>query len=188
MPLTLCAILLWLPSSHASDNWEIEGSHGTLQVQGNLTESACRLDMSSARQDVWMKDTGTARLAVPGDRAAPVAFEMRLTDCLRTQAGQRDGRTGALSWSSVQPTVSVSFHAPADMDNPQLVKAQGVSGLGLRLLDSRGEDVRLGSRGKPLFLTPGHSSLYYTVIPERTSAPLLAGAYRAAVDFQLSYD
>lgn len=41
--------------------------------------------------------------------------------------------------------MTVSFGAPADMDNPQLVKAQGVSGLGLRLLDGRGRDVRLAA-------------------------------------------
>ncbi|EMH4079068.1 hypothetical protein RGI92_002338 [Serratia marcescens] len=76
----------------------------------------------------------------------------------------------------------------ADVDNPQLVKAQGVSGLGLRFLDAGGEDVRLGSRGKPLWLTPGSDTLTYQVAPERTAAPLMAGSYRAVVDSSLSYD
>lgn len=52
----------------------------------------------------------------------------------------------------------------------------------------RGEDVRLGSRGKPLLLTPGQNSLSYVITPERTAANLAAGSYRAAVDFHLSYD
>lgn len=188
VPVTLGTVLMLLPPSHAADNWDVDGANGTLYVHGALTESACRLDMDSARQDIWLGETGTARLEALGAQGTPVAFELRLKDCLRTPASQRDSRTGALVWANDQPAVSVSFRAPADMDNPQLVKAQGVSGLGLRLLDSRGQDVRLGSRGEPLFLTPGQSSLTYTVTPERTAAPLVAGAYRAAVDFQLNYD
>nr|WP_241392259.1 fimbrial protein [Serratia entomophila] len=176
------------PPLHAADNWAVDGANGTLHVRGVLTESACRLEMSSAHQDIWLGETGTARLDALGAQGAPVAFQLRLKDCLRTSASQRDVRTGALIWAPNQPSVSVSFMAPSDMDSPQLVKVRGVSGLGLRLLDSGGRDVRLGSRGAPLFLMPGQSSLTYTVTPERTSAPLVAGGYHAAVDFQLNYD
>jgi len=188
VPITLGAVLMLLPPSHAADNWEVDGANGTLYVHGALTESACRLEMSSARQDIWLGETGTASLETLGAQGSPVAFELRLKDCLRTPASLRDSRNGALTWANNQPAVTVSFRAPADMDSPQLVKAQGVSGLGLRLTDANGRDVRLGSRGEPLFLTPGQSSLTYRVTPERTRAPLIAGAYRAAVDFQLNYD
>ncbi|EPK1857969.1 fimbrial protein, partial [Klebsiella pneumoniae] len=73
-------------------------------------------------------------------------------------------------------------------DNPQLVKVEGVSGLGLRLVDAQGEDVRLGSKGKPLFLRPEQNTLSYAVIPERTLANLNSGSYMAVVDFNLSYE
>lgn len=188
VPVTLGTVLMLLPPSHAAGNWELDGANGTLYVQGALTESACRLEMSSAHQDIWLGETGTARLDSLGAQGTPVSFELRLKDCLRTPASMRDSHTGTLTWAPSQPAVSVSFRAPTDMDNIQLVKAQGVSGLALRLTDVNGRDVRLGSRGEPLFLTPGQSSLTYTVTPERTKAPLVAGAYRAAVDFQLSYD
>lgn len=188
VPVTLGTVLMLLPPSYAADNWDVDGANGTLYVHGALTESACRLEMSSVHQDIWLGETGTAQLEALGAQGTPVAFELRLKDCLRTPASLRDSRSGALTWAPNQPAVSVSFRAPADMDSPQLVKAEGVSGLGLRLRDSRGKDVRLGSRGEPLLLTAGQSSLTYTVAPERTPAPLVAGAYRAAVDFQLSYD
>lgn len=188
VPVTLGTVLMLLPPSHAADNWEVDGANGTLYVQGALTESACRLEMSSAHQDIWLGETGTARLEALGAQGTSVAFELRLKDCLRTPASLRDARTGTLTWAPNQPAVSVSFRAPADLDNPQLVTAQGVSGLGLRLTDPQGRDVRLGSRGEPLFLMPGQSSLSFRVAPERTKAPLVAGAYRAAVDFQLNYD
>lgn len=188
VPVTLGTVLILLPPSHAVDNSEVGGANGTLHVHGALTESACRLEMSSAHQDIWLGVTGTAQLEAMGAQGMPVVFELRLKDCLRTPAGLRDSRSGTLTWAHNQPAVSVSFRASADMDSPQLVKAQGVSGLGLRLTDMNGRDVRLGSRGEPLFLMPGQSSLTYQVTPERTPAPLVAGAYRAAVDFQLSYD
>ncbi|HGM6909402.1 TPA: fimbrial protein [Serratia marcescens] len=187
-PLSLAAMLWLLPASQAADNWDVEGANGVLYIEGALTESACRLEMDSARQDIRLGDVSTGRLAQAGDRGAAVAFELRLRDCLRTAAASRDERSGALSWAEDQPAVRVSFRAPADADNPQLVKAQGVSGLGLRLLDAQGRDVRLGSRGMPLWLTPGSDVLSYSVAPERTAAPLRAGSYRAVVDFSLSYD
>ncbi len=123
-----------------------------------------------------------------GARGTPVAFELRLHDCLRGPAVSRDERTGARLWAHDQPAMRVAFNAPADADNAQLVKAQGVSGMGLRLLDAHGRDVRLGSRGAPLWLTPGSNVLSYSVMPERTVASLRAGTYRAVVDFALSYD
>lgn len=184
----LAALLFLLPSAYAADNWEVEGANGSLYVHGALTESACRLDMESARQDVALGVVGTGRLQQIGERGEPMKIELRLKDCLRSPAGSRDERTGTLTRSQEQPAVSVSFRATRDAENPQLVKVQGASGLGLRLLDERGQDVRLGSRGAPLLLTPGQNILTYTVAPERTPASLIAGSYQAVVDFHLSYD
>lgn len=189
VPLTLGAMLWLLPSAQATvDNWDVEGANGTLYVHGALTESACRLEMESVRQDIALGEVSTGRLSQVGSRGEPVRFELRLADCLRSPAGSRDLRIGGLSWAAGQPAVTVSFNAFRDADNPQLARAQGVSGLGLRLLDGKGEDVRLGSRGKPLLLIPGSNTLTYTVAPERTPASLMAGSYRAVVNFHLSYD
>lgn len=189
VPLTLGTMLWLLPAAKATvDNWDVEGANGTLYVHGALTESACRLEMASASQDVALGETGTGRLQAIGARGEPVLFELRLADCLRSPVGIRDVRTGGLTWADNQPAVTVSFNALRDADNPQLVRAQGVFGLGLRLENGQGEDVHLGSRGKPLLLTPGQDTLTYMVTPERTPASLMAGSYRAVVDFHLSYD
>ncbi|BEO68781.1 TPA: type 1 fimbrial protein [Serratia marcescens] len=190
VPLTLGAMLWLMPAAQGqvADNWYTDGANGVLQVRGALTESACRLEMESAWQDISLGEIGTGRLQNIGDRGAPVAFELQLKDCLRSLAGSRDSRTGALTWAENQPAVTVAFRAVQDADNPRLVKVQGVAGLGLRLEDGRGQDVRLGGRGEPLLLTPGQNTLSYSVVPERTAAPLAAGAYRATVDFSLSYD
>ncbi|MBH2869876.1 type 1 fimbrial protein [Serratia marcescens] len=188
VPLSLAALLWLLPAAQAVDNWDVEGANGVLYIEGTLTESACRLEMDSARQDIRLGEVATGRLAKTGDRGVPVAFELRLRDCLRGPASSRDERTGALTWAPDRPAVRVAFRAVADADNPQLVQAQGATGLGLRLLDQHGRDVRLGSRGAPLWVAPGSNVLSYSVAAERTAAPLRAGAYRAMVDFSLSYD
>lgn len=188
VPLSLATMLWLLPSAKAVDNWAVEGANGQLHIHGALTESACRLEMTSARQDVVLSDVGTGRLLKVGDRGEPVTFELRLADCLSSPATNRDVRKERLTWAAEQPAVSVTFRATRDADNPALVKAQGVSGLGLRMEDGHGQDVRLGSRGEPLLLTPGQNTLTYTVTPERTVASLVAGSYQAVVDFHLSYD
>lgn len=170
------------------DNWEVEGANGSLYVYGTLTESACRLEMASAHQDIMVGGVSTGQLPAIGSRGEPIEFDLQLTDCLNSSANNRDNRTGTLTWANNQPAVNVSFRASRDINNPQLVKAQGVSGLGLRLETVDGENVRLGSKGKPLLLIPGQDTLRYKVFPERTSAILVPGSYQAIVNFYLSYD
>ncbi|MGJ3355771.1 fimbrial protein, partial [Providencia sp. Je.9.19] len=167
---------------------DVDGAQGTLYVQGALTESACRLEMSSARQDIDLHEIGTGRLRAFGAAGDPVSFELRLADCLDSGVGLQDVRTGERVHSIGQPAVRVSFRSVRDADSPQWVKAHGVSGVGLRLLDEYGHDVRLGDRGQPLQLSQGENTLRYTVTPMRTAAPLNAGAYHAVVDFHLSYE
>lgn len=128
VPLVLGAVWAMLPSAYAADNGNVDGANGVLHVRGALTESACRLEMQSARQDVWLGETGTARLAQVGDRGTPTAIRLYLRDCLRSPANNRDLRSGNRVWSTEQPAVSVSFVAPADADNPQLVKVRGLPG------------------------------------------------------------
>lgn len=186
--LTATALFCAPPAALAASSWDIEGNHGVLYVEGALTESACRLEMDSMRQDIRLEDVATGQLAQPGVRGVAKGFQLRLRDCLRSSSVSRDERSGALSWGKEQPVVNVSFHALRDANNPQLVKAQGVSGLGLRLLDAEGQDVRLGSRGAPQWAAGERGALNYSVVAERTPAPLWAGVYQAIIDFSLSYE
>ncbi|MGB8666255.1 MAG: fimbrial protein [Serratia inhibens] len=193
VPVVIVVGWLLIPSARAADwvlseHGDVDGNSGQLWVHGALTESACRLDMASAYQDVNLGDVGTGRLLNVGDRGTPVAVQLHLRDCLRMSGGSQDGRTGNLVWSASQPAVSLSFIAPMDPDTPGLVQVRGAKGIGLRLLDEQLRDIRLGERGPKQLLTPGLATLTYTIAPERTAAPLQAGAYRATVDFRLSYD
>lgn len=186
---SICALWLMLQPgiTIAADAWEVEGMNGILYIHGTLTESACRLEMDSARQDIMLGDTGTGKLLRAGDRGEPAGFQLRLRDCLRSSS-VTDERTGKTVWAYEQPSVSVSFRAEKDADNAELISARGVSGMGLRIEDRSGQDIRLGSRGTPLLLEPGQNTLHYTVYPERTKAMLVAGSYYSVVDFNLSYN
>ncbi|CAI1247076.1 S-fimbrial protein subunit SfaG precursor [Serratia quinivorans] len=180
---TPIAMLLLLPSlmaQAATDRWNVDDENAVLHVHSAITESACRLDMTSAYQDVWLGSFGTARLKRAGDRGPPVAVQLKLHDCARSQGL----RAGGVS----QPAVSVSFVAQADDDNPQLVKVTGARGLGVRILDTLRKDIRLGNRSAPLFIMPGEDVLTYFVMPERTSSQLETGVYQANMDFRMNYD
>lgn len=172
--------------AHADD--DVEGAGGVLNITGSLHETPCSLAMTSLYQTVDLGVVSRNELKRPGDQATPMAFQLRLQDCQRTAGSIRSERTGNLVWSAYEPVISVMFTAPADADDPRLVKVQGVTGMGLQLTDPLGRDVQLGSYGEPLFLALGDNALSWKVHPTRTSAPLTNGAFRAVVDFRLNYE
>lgn len=182
------ALLLAAGPVAAEDVAQVDGEYGLLHVYGALTESACRLEMASAWQEIDMGTTATGELKKPGDQGRPVRVEIHLEDCLPSPASIRDAWSGNLLWSRDQPSVTVSFVAPGEVLNPGLIKVTGTSGVALRLTDSDYRDVRLGGEGQPLLLEPGGNTLFYYIAPERTAAPLVAGAWNALIHFRLNYD
>ena len=182
----LGSLLLMLPVLQAQA--DTPGMGGLLDITGSLHHAPCVLDMTSAYQTVDLGSLPRSQLQRPGDQGPPVAFQLRLQECRRASGSLEDERKGILVWSAYQPVVSVSFLAPADADDPRLVKVRGVSGLGLRLTDAEGRDVQLNSREYPLFVAHGSDTLIWHVHPTRTSAALTNGQFWAAVDFRLNYE
>lgn len=186
--LILVSVSLVSAKVIAVDGANVDGLHGELHVHGTLTESACRLDMTSAWQVIDMGNTATGQLPDTGaaGRSVPVTF--RLQDCLAVPSRARDTHTGNLLWSSDMPSVTIRFTAPADADNPSLVAVHGVSGLALKMRDPQGRDVRINGRGAPLLLVPGNNELRYTLTPVRTAALLRAGMWSGRITLGLAYD
>lgn len=182
------ALMIPFEAGALPDNWHVEGVHGELRISGDFVEGACRLDMSSHMQEVDLGNISTQVLRNPGDRGEPVAFTLRLRDCVRSGVEMLDVRSGNTSWDPVQPVASVTFLAPADVDSPQLIHVNGTTGLGLRITDSGRREVRLGERSPPQFVTPTRDALVYYIQPERTPAPLMPGSWQATVGFRLNYD
>ncbi|NHB92687.1 fimbrial protein [Photorhabdus cinerea] len=188
--LVLAILLIPVTVSQAVDKRAVDlnGHHGELHVFGMLTEAACHLEMTSEWQEVNLGMTPNSDLRRPGDKGTSIPFTLKFRDCLRTKGAVRDTRTGNLTWSHLQPVVTVSFVAPADRDYPHLVRVMGISGLGLQITDTENNDIRLGERGRPHFVAVGQDSLEYYVTPVRTPRALGTGQYRAVVDFRVNYD
>ncbi|MEI2605765.1 fimbrial protein [Erwinia aphidicola] len=184
----ICTCGLFAAAALAGEHRPVTFGEGSLTLSGSLTESACRLEMTSLHQVVWLGNTDTASLRQPGDRAAPVSFQLKLLDCGRGPTAIRDSKSGNVSWSNMQPAVSVWFYGTRDADMPDYLKINGTSGLALALADSRGEQLPLNQRAAPLYLSPGSNTLTYTVTPVRTPAPLRAGAWNASLDFRMIYE
>ncbi|SEN05341.1 Pilin (type 1 fimbria component protein) [Pseudomonas sp. ok272] len=181
-------LLALVGSAHAQAEEDVEGMVGLLNITGAMHEIPCSLEMTSLHQTIDLGVVSASQLQRPGDQASAMPFQLRFTDCQRTAGSIRSERTGNLTWSAHQPVLSVAFIAPADADDPRLVKVQGITGMGLRLTDALGRDVQLGSRGEPLFLAVGSNTQTWNVQPTRTLAPLTSGVFRAVVDFRLNYE
>lgn len=186
--LMVASLLSAAPAVRAQDFSQVDGESGVMHISGALTQGACRLEMQSADQHIELGTITTGDFSTVGQRGVAIPFQLTLRDCLLNGGRQRDARTQSTVWDSRQPVVSVSFVAPADSESPDLVKVAGAQGVGLRLLDSRHQDVRLGDRSEPVFVAPYHDVLTWYVVPERTSAPLVAGAFTSTVNFRLNYD
>lgn len=169
------------------DNWDVDGAHGTLYVTGALTESACRLAMSSAYQTVNLGTTGTGQLQHEGQTGTPVAVQLRLEDCLSGESRNRN-KLGNLLWSPDMPAMKIRFLAAADNQNPQLAAVTGAKGIALQLSNASYHPLAIGQYSTPELVSPGQNQLTYYVTPIRTTAGLSSGAYQAIIRFQVSYD
>lgn len=187
--LVVCAFsaAVWSTELDRVDNWDVDGANGALYVHGALTESACRLAMSSAYQSVDLGVVGTGELQQAGQTGTPVAVQIRLEDCLSGESRRRNS-LGNLLWSPDMPAMKIRFLAPADEQNPRLAAVMGSSGMGLQLSDGERQPIVLGQYSAPQLVSPGQNQLTYYVTPVRTTAGLNAGAYHALIRFQVSYD
>lgn len=169
------------------DNWDVDGANGTLYVHGALTESACRLAMSSADQTVELGTIGSGQLQKEGQTGNSVAVQVRLEDCLSGESRNRN-KLGNLLWSPDMPAMKIRFLAPTDNQNPQLAAVTGTKGIALQVSDSSHRPLSIGQYNTPQLISPGQDQLTYYITPVRTTAGLKAGAYQAVIRFQVSYD
>lgn len=172
----------------AADDWQVDGEHGEIRIQGLLSEGACLLDMRSAFQQVELGPISTSQLIRPGASGQPTTFQINLHQCARSGGEQRDRYSGMLIHDAIQPVVTISFTGEADPLMPALLKISGTQGIGLKLTDPLGRSIIPGERGLPQLITPGDNVLTYSVAPVRTPAPLIAGEYRAVANFEVSYE
>ncbi|MGF7540213.1 fimbrial protein [Providencia rettgeri] len=168
------------------DNWNVDGQHGVVYIKGSLTESPCRLAMTSSDQTVEMGNLDTGTLQHNGKGTA-VAFHIELEDCLETATLLENVQRGMTAWSSTQPAVKIRFVAPTVSNNVDFVRVRGAQGFGLAVTTAGGELLPMGQNSEPQLLPSGQSQLLYYVTPVRTGK-LVPGAYSALIAFEMLYE
>ncbi|WP_313097810.1 fimbrial protein [Atlantibacter hermannii] len=183
----LLLISLMMGITHQAIGKLVAVSDGGLYVYGNVRESACRLEMDSAWQAVDLGDTTHAEINAVGKQSAPVQIKLYLLDCPEIATRMTNSNSMTTTTSYQQPGYQARFVAVSDAHNPDLIKVEGVSGIGLRLKDSQGRPVRLGQTGDTVLIDPGQNVITYTLQAERTAAAFIPGAYHAQVQFSIVY-
>lgn len=174
--------------AYAVDDWQVAGEHGELSVHGTLLEGACQLEMTSRFQQVDLGELNLNQFTLVGERGQPVTFQIKLENCARSGGEERDDYTGNTTADFIAPVVTLTFNGAVDPDFPSVLKTVGVGGLGLQITDPVGRIVRPGRRGEPMTIVPGNNQLAYTVTPVRTPGSLMAGNFRAVINFEVDYD
>ncbi|EJD6584526.1 type 1 fimbrial protein [Providencia rettgeri] len=191
---SICGLGLTLLSCIASamelgqvDNWDVDGANGSIYVHGALTESACRLAMSSAYQTVDLGNLGTGQLQKVNQAGNRIPVNLVLEDCMSGENRSRN-KLGNLLWSQDMPAIKIRFLSPSDAQDPRLAAVTGIQGMGLRISDGMYNPIHLGQYSTPQLISPGQNKLTYYITPVRTTAGLNAGSYSALIRFQVSYD
>lgn len=184
----LIAVSLLTTMGQALANDPVFSDGGELYVYGALRQNTCRMEMDSAWQDINLGDTAYADVNILGKTAKPVTVKIYLRDCPEIATRSTNITPMTYTQSSQQPGYQARFIAKADEANPSLIKVVGASGIGLRLKDVQGKTVMLSRTGDTVLLNPGQNVVTYTLIPERTAAPLVAGPYHALIQFSMAYE
>ncbi|MBB3320763.1 fimbrial protein [Atlantibacter sp. RC6] len=188
MALSLITGASFMTSGYASDADGVSSDQGKIEVHGYLVNGTCLLSMRSKFQEVVLDNSAIGAMKKAGDTGMPTRIAFRLLGCQPVEGFQQSKRSGIKAWSDTQPVITVTFLASSNPEDPSLIQVDNLSGIGLRLMDSQGQQVIPGERGKPQFITTGGNELNYTVIPVRTKAPLIAGKFHAIVNFGMIYD
>ncbi|MEQ4626730.1 fimbrial protein [Providencia manganoxydans] len=168
------------------DNWNVDGQHGVVYVKGSLTESPCRLAMTSSYQMVEMGNIDTGTLQHDG-KGSPIPFQIELEDCLETATRLENVQSGMTAWSSTQPAVKIRFVAPTVPFYTDFARVMGAQGLGLAVTTPSGALLPMGKNSEPQLLPSGQSKLTYYVTPVKTGQ-LVPGAYSALIAFEMLYE
>lgn len=169
------------------DGSDIDGQHGVIHVSGSLTESPCRLSMDSNNQSISIGNIPFSFFNNKNE-VKYVSFNIELLDCLETQSELENFQTGNMVWSSSQPAIKARFYAVTEPFFTDVIKVNGVEGIGLKLISDDGLVVSMGNDSPPILINPGQNILKYNIMPIRTSGPMTSGAFSALIAFEMLYD
>ena len=173
--------------------YHAERQNGVVHFRGAVMASPCILDSASQEQDIAMGDISARQFHQAGDQSKQVTFVVKMKDCLtgayeyhRDLPGEMTGNRNRV-YTTGEQVISLSFSGETDDVNPDLLKVQGVRGLGLRLMDHNGKPLSLNQTHNPYLLPSGDSNLTFIAALESTQKYTGAGSYYGMVRLMLEY-
>ncbi|WP_414499831.1 MULTISPECIES: fimbrial protein [unclassified Zymobacter] len=171
------------------DPFQVQGLHGDVHFGGAIIAAPCRVSFDSLEQTVSMGEQNTSHFHRVGDETAPVSFVIRLQDCLHSHRVVNP-YTMSHDTNTEGSLVRITFIGEgADPRAPELLGGTGLSGVGLRIMDSEGRLIPLGQSSDPLPLHFDNDTVPFKVSLQ-SYAPqqeIQLGRFHAMTTFRLSY-
>ncbi|MBH2879020.1 type 1 fimbrial protein [Serratia marcescens] len=171
LPCILAPLLLinGIQAAHSSQNW------GRVNMQGAIIDAACAIAAGSREQVIEIDTTPVADIIREG-RGSARHFSIELVNCVlsRTERQLPDGSG-----------FKVTFDGDAD---GELFEVHGeVKGVGLQIVDAKGNIARPGNPLPIREISSGRMLLSYEMRLIANKQPLRAGSYFSVVRFKMDY-
>jgi len=160
-----------------------EQQNGVVTLGGEILDSACAIDTSSAYQVIEMDPMPVGRLIRLGE-GDPHSFTLRLTNCSLTRNNPDRPGEKLPDWQHVR----VTFDGVPDRQGRSFAANGSSQGVAFHIIDAQGRE---SLPGVPMAMIPLSSArdqvLHYTLKLVGNDQPLSVGSHRAAVRFRLEY-
>lgn len=152
----------------------IDQGSGSVAMKGSIIDTPCAIDINDQEQAVEMGSETTGELIHNGD--GPVkTFRIHLVNCVLHQSLPHRS-----DWSGFV----VTFDGKHDH---AFFGVNGAAGIGVKILDSEGNQAIPGLPMTKMLLRPGNQFLDYTLQLVSDRRSLLAGDYRTTIRFKVDY-
>ncbi|PAA13002.1 fimbrial protein [Pseudomonas fragi] len=155
---------------------------GRVTLEGQIVDSACALDASSAYQLVEFDPLPMGQLIRQG-QSLPVIFTLRLIKCSLVRPDSFRPGSYLPDWQHVR----VTFDGLADASGRLFAIGGAARGLALRIADTQGQESIPGVPMPLALLTGADQELHYTLQLVGNGRPVAVGSHRTAVRFRLEY-
>lgn len=157
--------------------------NGAVELSGQIIDTACAIDTSSAYQVIEMDPTPVGRLIREGE-GEPHPFSLRLTNCSLTRYNPDRPGEKLPDWQHVR----VTFDGVPDREGRSFAATGSSQGIALHIIDSEGRESSPGVSMPLMSLTGARDQvLHYTLQLVGNNQPMSVGSHSAAVRFRLEY-
>lgn len=180
------------PQHYNQDHQGEDG--GKVIFHGSVYASPCVLAPQSRLQIIEMGEISARRFHQAGDRSQPVLIRIDLKDCLKGASQARDSLASKTTgidkhlYTTGEQAVQLTFIGESDMNNRQLLRLTGgISGAGIRLLDTKARALDINQTRPLLIVKTGDSSLTFMAALESTGTNVIAGDFSGLLRLKMEY-